>query len=302
MDVNPANIKPPDLQMTDPVLRYRLDPLEPGLLRSARASQSTAAVSAHELGNLIEFRREAAQTGRMVVYSSITFKRGIDGSYPSIRAGRTEVVSVPLPEPYAPETANPAVRYPASEPVIEDNPDGNIVFHKELELLASLASIQNRIKMENAPVQDPSTEIDFSAELTNLKVEFTADEIDTPTDGEGEIQAPSLPGASATEEAVILNDEIKSHTPKIKTPQITPADRHYRQEMNRLKAQLNEIRMRKLRANIDRLNEVLSHVISTNISILSRLVKVANRMGPGSHFPDESLEIPMPGVYLDYLV
>jgi hypothetical protein len=304
MDVSPTNIRPPDPQMMDPVLRYRLDPLEPGLLRSARASQSVAAVSTHELGNLIEFRREAAQTGRMVVYSSITFSRGIDGIYPSLRAGRTEVVSVPLPEPYSPPPPQAAAAEPPAQvPVVteEDNPDD--ISRKEIELLATLATLENRLEMKDTTRQTSPSEVDYSQELTNLKVDMGTDSPDAAS-GETDALNPSSrqDSTDTPPPATRPEDATKADEKKVEDTQAKHIEQHYKQEMNRVKAQLNEIRMAKLRENIDKLSEVLSDIITSNISILSRLVKVANSMGPDSRLPSDALEIPTAGTYLNYFV
>jgi len=71
-----------------------LDPGEPGLLRSARASESFLRVSAQERRNLHRLESEARLKGRKVIYSRIKYRFGLDGSFPTIRAGETTVVSV----------------------------------------------------------------------------------------------------------------------------------------------------------------------------------------------------------------
>lgn len=77
------------------ILRYKLDPGEIGVLRSATPNQSTPLVTGQELGNLRQFTREAATRGDVVVLSNVEYKTDIVDGRLSIRAGRTEVYSVP---------------------------------------------------------------------------------------------------------------------------------------------------------------------------------------------------------------
>ena len=72
---------------------YRLDPGEPGLLRNARASESVRKVSQQEQRNLLRLKTQASREGRRVIRSGISYLFGIDGSFSSLRAGKTTVVS-----------------------------------------------------------------------------------------------------------------------------------------------------------------------------------------------------------------
>ena len=85
----------------NPILGYRLDPYEPGLLRQSRASQSTSQVVAHEYRNLTRLSRQAVLEGRVIISKTITFRPVIAGSYMGTAAGKTTVVSV---EKYTPQT------------------------------------------------------------------------------------------------------------------------------------------------------------------------------------------------------
>lgn len=84
--------------LNNPTLRYRLDPGEPGLLQSSKASQSTMAVTAQEQRNLLRLKSEAAMSGRRVISSGIKYSTGIEGAFVATRAGLTTVVSEPVPQ------------------------------------------------------------------------------------------------------------------------------------------------------------------------------------------------------------
>lgn len=86
-----SNVQP---IMNNPVLGYRLDPYEPGLIRQAKASQSTAQVVSHEHRNLTRLTRQAVQEGRVIVSKQITYRPTIAGSYMGTAAGKTTVVSI----------------------------------------------------------------------------------------------------------------------------------------------------------------------------------------------------------------
>ena len=83
------------LRRDDPKLFFRLDPGEPGLLRSARASESAIKVTAQEQRNLNRFISEAVREGRQVIFADMKFRYGIDGQFASIRSGHTAVRSTP---------------------------------------------------------------------------------------------------------------------------------------------------------------------------------------------------------------
>ena len=80
--------------LSNPNLYYKLDPGEPGLLQNARANESIMKVTAQERRNLRRLESEARLKGRKVLFSDIKYSYGIDGSFSSIRAGETTVVSV----------------------------------------------------------------------------------------------------------------------------------------------------------------------------------------------------------------
>lgn len=102
--------------LSNPTLGYRLDPYEPGLIRHAKASQSTAQVVSHEQRNLTRLSRQAIQEGRVIIRKQITYRPTIAGSYMGTAAGRTTVVSM---EKGRPEEENPLLEMGRPE---EENP------------------------------------------------------------------------------------------------------------------------------------------------------------------------------------
>ena len=78
----------------NPILGYRLDPYEPGFIRRAKTSQSTAQVVSHEHRNLTRLTRQAVQEGRVIIRKQITYRPTVAGSYMGTVAGKTTVVSM----------------------------------------------------------------------------------------------------------------------------------------------------------------------------------------------------------------
>ncbi len=90
--------------LANPSLGFRLDPGEPGVLRSAPASQSTLRVAEQEGRNTRRLEAAALRAGRVVTRSTRTFTRGDTGSFLGTLAGQTRVESVE-PRPTPVETA-----------------------------------------------------------------------------------------------------------------------------------------------------------------------------------------------------
>lgn len=80
--------------VVNPRLAFRLDPGEPGVLRSASASQSTLRVAEQEGRNTRRLEAAALRAGRVVTRSVRTFTRGDTGSFQGTVAGQTRVESV----------------------------------------------------------------------------------------------------------------------------------------------------------------------------------------------------------------
>lgn len=86
---------PESLHISNPLISYRLDPGEPGMLRSARASDSAVRVTAQERRNLNRLVSDAYREGRIPVRTSISYDAGFEGAYMAVRGGHTAVTSVP---------------------------------------------------------------------------------------------------------------------------------------------------------------------------------------------------------------
>ncbi len=76
-------------------LTYKLDPGEGGVLRSATPGQSPAAVSSQEQGNIRRLSAEAQARGEDVVSVNVSYKAELVDGKLALRAGRTEVASLP---------------------------------------------------------------------------------------------------------------------------------------------------------------------------------------------------------------
>ena len=77
----------------NPRLYYKLDPGEPGMLKSAKASESFRKVTAQERRNIRRMESEARMEGRTVIKSEINYRFSIEGSYPALKAGESVVLS-----------------------------------------------------------------------------------------------------------------------------------------------------------------------------------------------------------------
>ncbi len=85
-------VKP--LSMNDPTIYFRLDPGEPGVRTSAKASESTLLVTSQELRNINRLKAEAVQDGHDILYTNITYTPDAVGAYHTITSGHTVVVSI----------------------------------------------------------------------------------------------------------------------------------------------------------------------------------------------------------------
>mgnify|MGYP007094564059 CR=1 FL=1 len=78
--------------MVNPSLGYKLDPGEPGVPFGARASQSIARVMSQEYANYIDFKKQAAEQGGIVIFSGIYLDIQKRGSFLAAVAGKTKVL------------------------------------------------------------------------------------------------------------------------------------------------------------------------------------------------------------------
>ncbi len=92
---NAMNVQP---ILVNPTLGYRLDPGEPGVLKTSSARDSTRAVTSQELHNIYRLQSKALMEGRIIVYANIAYAKTFSGSYLATTSGLTTVVSMPGPQ------------------------------------------------------------------------------------------------------------------------------------------------------------------------------------------------------------
>jgi hypothetical protein len=80
--------------MSNPVLGFRLDPGEPGVIHSSKASTSTIAVFSQENRNRNRLVAEAVRRGERVIRTDVNLKFTRNGSYVSANSGHTAVKSI----------------------------------------------------------------------------------------------------------------------------------------------------------------------------------------------------------------
>jgi hypothetical protein len=112
--------------MIDPIsaqatmLRFKLDPGEPGVVRRAKASDATTLVTAQERRNLPRLSTQARLRGEEVISANISYKRAIIDGRAAVVGGRTTVTSREVPDSgptSAPGSAAPgSVRVPERSP------------------------------------------------------------------------------------------------------------------------------------------------------------------------------------------
>lgn len=83
-----------NLNITNPVLHYKLDPGEPGLATPTRASQSIAKVATHEGTNIRRFKMEALRKGGVVIYSNIHLNLEYKGSFLAATSGKSNALII----------------------------------------------------------------------------------------------------------------------------------------------------------------------------------------------------------------
>ena len=92
----------PDI-VQNPIVRYRLDPGEPGVARPTQAASSAITVTGQESRNRARLKAEALREGRQVVYVGTKYKVLKRGSFLTVVGGTTTVVTRQRAEPDAEE-------------------------------------------------------------------------------------------------------------------------------------------------------------------------------------------------------
>ncbi len=206
----------------NPVLGYRLDPGEPGMLRRAKASESFIEVSAQERRNINRLKTQAVREGRQVLFARIKYTYGIDGSYSSLRAGETTVVSKKAEK---------------QNPVIKENPD------KEEELLENplIKNAEDEELEENLTVRDKE-EIDQEAveleqEKNRLKNQLTQIINDQEIEDSAENEAAENTTARSEQK---IKQEIEAVEKEINRLKLEKFSRELEEQQNITGRALNE--------------------------------------------------------------
>ncbi len=159
------------LQISNPVMGFRLDPGEPGMLRSGKANQATLLVTGQEHRNLVRLKSEAIRDGRVIIHAGIRFGRKFAGPYLTTASGLTTVISRPArPNLFETESQRAAAADQDSRPAleaelppeqqfeqIEDPSSGRVLADHENRLRAELR------RLESPGMGEPETEPDFVA-------------------------------------------------------------------------------------------------------------------------------------------
>jgi len=179
------------LEISNPILYYKLDPGEPGLATPARASESVARVASHEIGNIVRFKKETSERGGIIVYSNIFLNMQFAGSFLAATSGLSEVYII-----YPAKKNNKEINMPELEKdkrnkdfnkgVKSDKDNGKsnevndkskISIRDELKN-GSIENIENKIKeLENEKIQMKSKQ-SKDADKRNLSDENKIREID----------------------------------------------------------------------------------------------------------------------------
>ncbi|MEJ5257578.1 MAG: hypothetical protein WHS64_04940 [Fervidobacterium sp.] len=78
--------------IVNPTLGYKLDPGEPGIPSGAPASQSVLRVMSQEFANYIDFKKQAAEQGGVIISGGIYLDMQKRGSFLAAVAGKTKVL------------------------------------------------------------------------------------------------------------------------------------------------------------------------------------------------------------------
>lgn len=106
--------------VSSPTLYFRLDPGEPGVLRSSPASESTYLVFAQETRNLTRLTARAAQEGQKVIFADVSLAFSQVGNRVVATSGHTKVVTVE--DEGAAGTGQPANEMGSQAPPLQEAP------------------------------------------------------------------------------------------------------------------------------------------------------------------------------------
>ncbi len=135
------------LCINDPTIYFRLDPGEPGVRTSARASESTLLVTAQELRNINRLKAEAIEEGREVVYANITYRPDSVGPYHTVTSGHTVVVSAERKD--TTEDFPPGIEDNTKTHVTSGPEDQEDIQDKIKELRVEITGLEQELKMKD---------------------------------------------------------------------------------------------------------------------------------------------------------
>lgn len=159
------------LQISNPVMGFRLDPGEPGVLHRGKANQATLLVTGQEHRNLVRLKSEAIREGRVIIHAGIKFGRKFQGPYLTTASGLTTVISRPArPNLFEEETERVARADEGDRPALDSGAFETAPAEETAEpgVDLVLADHENRLRaelrrLESPGMGEPAAEPDFVA-------------------------------------------------------------------------------------------------------------------------------------------
>ncbi len=227
--------------LNNPILRYKLDPDEPGIPYPSKASMSIARVASHELGNIIRFRQKAAREGGIVVNTGIHLNLKVRGSYLAATSGYSEATII-----YPDKRRTPSGIIDVSDKVVpkiesDDLTDEELFDDSKLESSILKAESESTVSIESI-VNNQNENID-------VKIKEL----------EEEERTVSANLADITRRTFIDNDSDSLALEKNRKVD----------EARKIKQELAFLKMKK---ELDKQNELLSNY-SSEISLANKLIK-----------------------------
>ncbi|WP_448374793.1 hypothetical protein [Fervidobacterium sp.] len=132
--------------MVNPSLGYKLDPGEPGVPFGAPASQSIARVMSQEYANYIDFKKQAAEQGGIIISGGIYLDIQKRGSFLAAVAGKTKVLI------YIPgkEVEQNNAKQPEQQELNQSGQPDDI---KKSEIGRKIEELYRKLQMTNDPLE-----------------------------------------------------------------------------------------------------------------------------------------------------
>jgi len=169
--VDPIGASP---QISNPLLQFRLDPGEAGVLRSARATDATAQVTAQEQRNASGLVADATRSGQVVTRREINYTTRRVGDVTTVTDGQTTVATRPDNTPGIVPSPELPVVDPRAESVSVEVNSTPAVHEDSLELfllsaLSGTAVFNNTDTGSNLLIPKPSSLLAQMQEALNLR-------------------------------------------------------------------------------------------------------------------------------------